>query len=153
MVVHGAIDVASVHGLMVNFPSLGPFVSAKEEAADNLEGEDDGNVEEEPSPTDALSGSPTGEGESEPEDGTSLKSHPDADTHFLITKPVGMGLGMFDFHRPHFNVNNRRVQIYPLAKTFLSWLDSLIEESKICWSKVLKHLSDMPWTLVSTFKT
>lgn len=72
----------------------GPFVSAKDDTADILEGEDDGNVEEEPSPTDALSGSPTtADGESEPDDSTSLKSHPDADTHFLITKPIGMGLG------------------------------------------------------------
>lgn len=59
-----------------------------------MEGEEEGNVEEEPSPSlsDALSGSLTEEG-SEQEDGSSLKSHPDADTHFLITKPVGMGLG------------------------------------------------------------
>ena len=90
------IDVATVHDLMVIIDlHAGPFVSAKEEAADVLEGEEEGNVEEEPSPTDALSGSPTGDDGSEQEDGSLLKSHPDADTHFLITKPVGMGLGEF----------------------------------------------------------
>jgi len=79
--------------LAVVFSQKGTFVHAED---DIIDGEEDVNVDEDPSdlPADdaALAG---GEGD-EAEEGTptTLRANPDADTHFLFTKPVGMGLDL-----------------------------------------------------------
>jgi len=75
------------------FEANGPRAFA-EDRADIVEGEEDVNVEDDqgnelPADDGALSGK-----DAEEDEASVLKSSPDADTHFLFTKPTGMGLDL-----------------------------------------------------------
>lgn len=128
-----------------------------EERPDIVEGEEELNADEETGndvPVDdaAVTGNEEGEDAENTQGG--LKSSPDADTFFLITKPAGLGLGKIVMPISKCILNYIVfLKICRPVKMSVSWLVSPTRDRRTLPLRAWMLLSVMPWTLTFICRT